>query len=324
MENKFYAATDVGGTKIYTVLADADGNIMEHIRLDTRATEGPDVIIGQIAESVREVLSRAGKETGTLTAAGVCAAGFFDWKKRVLVHSPNMPGWNNVPLEDKLSAQLGIPVLAENDANAAALGEACRGAGHGSRDVVFITVSTGIGAGLVLDGRIYRGTSGFAGEAGHMVVKPDGPLCGCGRYGCLETVASGTAIAKAATRIIKSGRRTQMAEMANGEEIKAPQVFAAARSGDKAAQDVLAEAIYYLGIGLVNLINLFNPEVLVIGGGVSQAGDDLFIPLRKIIQENAVPPAAASVTLRPAKLGVEAGVAGMLALLQQEKYRKEG
>jgi glucokinase len=319
MKDKLFAAIDLGGTKIYTILANENGHILTHIRLDTRAQEGPEVIIRQMADSVHQVLSQAGKEPARLQTAGVCAAGFFDWRQRVLVHSPNMPGWNNVPLETKLSEALHVPVLAENDANAAALGEARQGAGRGSSDVIYITVSTGIGAGLILDGRIYRGTGGFAGEAGHMVVKPDGPLCGCGRHGCLETVASGTAIAREANGAIERGRVTLLTQLAKeaGGRVSAPDVFAAARQNDGVAREILGQAYHYLGIALVNLINLLNPEVIVIGGGVAQAGDDFFEPLRTIIKKNAIPPAAAAVTLRPAQLGVEAGVAGMLALLRE-------
>lgn len=313
MTKALYAAIDLGGTKIYTVLADHAGNILAHVRLDTLAQSGPDTVMGQMVQSVQDVYTKA-KTSGTIKAVGVCAAGFFDWKKRVLIQSPNIPGWVNIPLEECLSHLLAVPVMVENDANAAALGEARLGAGKGCHDVIFVTVSTGVGAGLILNNQIYRGSAGFAGEIGHMVVKPNGPLCGCGRYGCLEAMASGTAIARMVTEAVERGATTLLAQTTT---ISAEHVFEAVRQGDKVAQQVVEEAIHYLGIGLVNMINLLNPEVVVIGGGVSEAGDDLFLPLRRIIAQHAIP-AAANVSLKKATLGVEAGVLGMLCLLREQ------
>lgn len=319
MQEKLYAAVDLGGTKIYAVLAENSGRILSSIRYDTLVDEGPEAILGQIAVSVRELLSQAGARTNRLSAVGVCLAGFFDWQRRLLIHSPNIPGLDQIRVEERLSRKLFVPVLAENDANAAAIGEARRGAASGSQDVLYITVSTGIGAGLVLGGQIYRGSRGFAGEVGHMVVKSGGILCGCGRYGCLETVASGTAIARAANEALQNGTATLLRELAReqGGRVNAATVFSAARAGDKPAQEIISEAVYYLGIALVNLVNMLNPEVVVIGGGVSAAGDELFVPLEKAIRNYAILPAAASVTLKQATLGVEAGVKGMLCLLTE-------
>ncbi|MFW0861483.1 MAG: ROK family protein [Dethiobacter sp.] len=319
MQEKLYAAVDLGGTKIYAVLAENSGRILSSIRYDTLVDEGPEAILGQMAVSVRELLSQAGAGINRLSAVGVCLAGFFDWQRRLLIHSPNIPGLDQIRVEERLSRKLFVPVLAENDANAAAIGEARRGAASGSQDVLYITVSTGIGAGLVLGGQIYRGSRGFAGEVGHMVVKSGGILCGCGRYGCLETVASGTAIARAANEALQNGTATLLRELAReqGGRVNAATVFSAARAGDKPAQEIISEAVYYLGIALVNLVNMLNPEVVVIGGGVSAAGEELFVPLEKAIRNYAIPPAAASVTLKQATLGVEAGVKGMLCLLTE-------
>ena len=320
MQEKLYAAIDLGGTKIYTILADKNRQILTHTRLDTPAHEGPEKVMEQIALSVKTVLKQANANMAQLAAAGICLAGFFDWQKRILVSSPNIPDWHNIPVEERLTAILGIPVVAENDANAAALGEVRKGAGRGSQHAAFVTVSTGIGAGLILNGQIYRGGRGFAGEVGHMVVKSDGPLCGCGRRGCLETLASGTAIARTANEALQSGRDSILRDIAakKGGEVTAPDVFTAARQGDETAQGILIAAIHYLGIGLVNLVNLLNPEVVIIGGGVSEAGNDLLVPLQNFIRDNAVPPAAASVVLQKAVLGVEAGVIGMLCLLAED------
>lgn len=316
MANNLIAAIDLGGTKIYTVLANAQREILAFTREETKSSQGPDAIIKQMASTVNRVFSASGQSRSRLSGVGVCAAGFFDWQNKLLIHSPNLPGWNMVPLEKELEQQLDVPVIAENDANAQALGEARFGAGRGAKDQIFITVSTGIGAGLIVNGSIYRGSKGFAGEAGHMVVKSDGPVCGCGRRGCLETVSSGTAIARAATNAVREGKITSLsATLAREGKLVAPHIFEAAHLGDTVAKDVLAEAIHYLGIGLVNLVNLLNPKMIIVGGGVAEAGEIFLNPLREIITNNAIPPAAAVVTLKKAELGVEAGVTGMLCAL---------
>ncbi|MBS3946865.1 MAG: ROK family protein [Dethiobacter sp.] len=317
MKEKLYAAIDLGGTKIYTVLGDGKGTILASELLGTKAADGPLAVLEQLQQSVSGLLAKTSYRLTDLRAVGVCAAGFFDWRKKLLVHSPNMAGWDNVPLERELAERLGLPVLAENDANAAALGEARCGAGSGASELIFVTVSTGIGAGLVLNGQIYRGAGGFAGEVGHMVVRPDGPTCGCGRRGCLETVASGTAMARVARAAVLAGQETLLARLAeeNGGRLEAPQVFDAASRGDKTASQILTEASYFLGVGLVNIVNLLNPQIIVIGGGVASAGEIFFQPLREAIAQKAIPPAAADVTLRGAKLGMAAGVTGMLCHL---------
>ncbi len=320
MKEKLYVAIDLGGTKIYTVLGNGDGSILAEELAATRAQDGPQAVLEQLVSAVSGLLAKTNYRLDDLQAVGICAAGFFDWQKKLLVHSPNMSGWHNVPLEDELCARLGLPVLAENDANAAALGEARRGAGFGAGELVFVTVSTGIGAGLILNGRIYRGAAGFAGEVGHMVVKPDGHPCGCGRRGCLETVASGTAIARVANAALREGKTTLLTKLAeeNGGRLGAPQVFAAAGQGDALAAEILTDAVYYLGIGLVNLVNLLNPEVIVIGGGVAAAGEQFLQPLREAITQKAIPPAAAGCALRAAQLGMAAGVTGMLCRLAEQ------
>jgi glucokinase len=314
MSKKLFAAIDLGGTKIYSVIADNRGVILADVRMTTHAAAGPEAVIGQLSASVKALLAKTGSHLTDVSAVGVCAAGFFDWQQKIMVSSPNLPGWKDVALEKRLSTMLGVKVAAENDANAAALGEARFGAGQGSLEMVYVTVSTGIGAGLIKEGRIYRGGRGFAGELGHMVVKPDGPLCGCGRRGCLETVSSGTAIARAAVKAVELGVPTLLKEKPKNQ-LTAPDVFAAASEGDAAAISILEEALFYLGVGLVNVVNLLNPELIVIGGGVAEAGDAILSPLRETIAARAVPPAAASVVLRKAQLGVKAGVTGMLCLL---------
>ena len=320
MTDKLLAAIDLGGTKIYTVIADSELNILSRVQLPSPAREDTDTLLSCLADSVHTALNRAGAVRRNLAGCGICVAGFFDSRNRLLLDSPNLPQIKNLPLEKELEKLLGVPVIAENDANAAALGEAHYGAGAGSRNMAFVTVSTGIGAGLVLDGRLYRGNRGFSGEIGHMAVKPDGPLCGCGRRGFLETVASVTAIARSAQELLTSGRKTALAEIKG--KISATDVFAAAAAGDPPAREILDEAIYCLGIGLVNLVNLLDPEVLVVGGGVANAGEALFAPLRSILGKKAVTHIAKNVTLNKAALVLEAGVVGRLCLLRESCFRQ--
>lgn len=318
MVPKYYAAIDLGGTKIYSVLADESLQIIASERIRTDSGQGAKVILAQMAGSVRRLLEAAGLTRTDLGGVGVCTAGFFDAKKRVLVSSPNLPGFCHSPLEEMLAENLGVSVLAENDANAAALGEACFGAGKDAAHLVYVTISTGIGAGIVFNRSIYRGTRGFAGELGHMAVKPDGPLCGCGRRGCLETLASGRAIGRRAREEVAKGARTVLRDMVPVEELGAAHVFAAAGQKDETAVSILEEAILYLGSGLANLVNLLNPDCLVIGGGVSEAGEALLVPLVEELRRRAIAPAADSVTIKKSALGMEAGIRGMLALMRKD------
>lgn len=316
MSEKMLAAVDLGGTKIFTVIADQKLNILARQRIKTPADQSAGILIKEMVQSVLDALQSVGAEKSDLEAVGVCAPGFFDWQDRILLDSPNLPYLNNVPLEKVIGEELQVPVVAENDANAAALGEARFGAGKGSKDVVFVTVSTGIGAGLVLDGKLYRGSRGFSGEIGHMAVKWDGPLCGCGRRGCLEAVSSGTAIARSAKEAVLAGEKTILTALAEKKEISAKDIFAAAAAKDPVAEKIVEEATHYLGIGFVNTVNMLNPAVLVVGGGVAEAGEALLAPLRQIIADHAVSHIAKTVALRKAELGTEAGAIGMLCLLK--------
>ncbi len=316
MANKYRVAIDLGGTKIYTVLARGEEIIATHLAETPADTSS---LLPFLASCVSSILKKGGVNPERLSAVGVCAAGFFDSRDRVLVSSPNLPGWKMVPLETELQKLLCVPVMAENDANAAALGEARYGAGRGFENLLYVTVSTGIGAGIICDGRIYRGSRGLAGEIGHMTVAPGGPLCGCGKRGCLEAVASGTAIGRLAGEKVLAGEGGLLAELAAGaKNITASHVFEAASRNDKTAAGIIAEAVCYLGLGLANAVNILNPQAIIIGGGVAGAGERLLLPLRTYIREMGVAAAVADLAIIKAKLGVEAGARGMLALLDQQ------
>ncbi|KPK46661.1 MAG: hypothetical protein AMJ77_05465, partial [Dehalococcoidia bacterium SM23_28_2] len=232
---------------------------------------------------------------------------------------PNLPAWRDVPICRYLEERLGVPAHLENDGSAAAVGEHVYGAGRGCRHMIYITVSTGIGGGLIIDGRLYRGATGIAGELGHMTIDPDGPRCGCGNHGCLEALASGTAIAARGEELVAQGGSPLLAKLAEEEgELTAETVSQAADQGDAACQGIIRQAGCYLGIGLGSYLNIFNPQIIVIGGGLSKVGEPLLEPARAEMEARAFPEAVKAVQLKPAELGDYAGVMGMVALLREE------
>ncbi len=309
---------DLGGTKISTGLVDSAGVIIAHDYRETRATEGQEAVIERMLDAARLVMAQAGVNQAQVAAVGVVAPGPLDIEAGVVVAPPNLPGWGHVPLKQLIEEGLGIRTFLENDANAAALGEFRFGAGRGTEHMIYVTVSTGIGGGLILDGELYHGANGMAGEIGHTIVMPNGPLCGCGNRGCLEALASGTAITRQARERVARGVLTLIADLAGNdpERITAKLVAEAATRGDVEAQEILAEAMNYLGIGMANLVNLFNPQLIVIGGGLMNIGELLFGPVRRAIARHALPTLAQAVRVVPAELGADVGVLGAAAVAQ--------
>ncbi|HEY66676.1 MAG: ROK family protein [Chloroflexi bacterium] len=312
---------DLGGTKISTALIDSVGRIMARDYRETQAAEGQEAVIERMLDSARRVIAQAEVTQAQVAAVGIGAPGPLDIEAGVLVAPPNLPGWDRVPLKRIIEDALGITTFLENDANAAALGEHRFGAGRGRQHMIYVTVSTGIGGGLILDGKLYHGASGMAGEIGHMTIVPYGPLCGCGNRGCLEALASGTAIARQARERVARGVPTLMADLAAGdpERITAKLVAEAAHQGDAEAREILAEAMNYLGIGMANLVNLFNPELIVIGGGLTNIGELLFGPVRRAIDRRAFRAQAQTVQVVQAKLGKDVGVLGAAAVALAHK-----
>ena len=310
-----FIGIDLGGTKISTALMDAAGEIITQDYRKTRAAEGQEAVIQRMVDAAHQVMSEATIVPSQVTATGVCSPGPIDSRTGVLTAPPNLPGWKNVPLKQLIEEALGITTFLENDANAAALGEHRFGAGRGVQDMIYVTASTGIGGGLILNGQLYNGATGAAGEIGHMTVLPWGPYCGCGNRGCLEALASGTAIAREGREMVRRGVPTLIAELAEGnpERVTAKLVAEAADKGDIEAQEILAEAMTYLGVGMASLVNLFNPELIVIGGGLTNMGEGLFGPVRRAIERRAFPAAARAVQVVPAELGDDVGVLGAVA-----------
>ena len=306
---------DLGGTKILTAVVNTQGEMLSRDHSITPAREGQQAVVRSIFESVGRVLDQAHIATADLVAIGLGAPGLSNPETGILFTSPNLPGWKDVPLRDIIEKELGKKVFLINDANAAAVGELYFGAGRGARNFIYITVSTGIGGGIIIDGKIYTGSVGMAGELGHMVIDDEGPLCNCGNRGCWETLASGTALAREARHKIKDGVASSILQLAGGdlEKINAEAIHKAARTGDNLATELIAKTAYYLGVGLANLINIFNPEVIVIGGGVSNIGDMLLEPAFEEAGRRAFKPSYQAVRFARAELGRNSGVLGAAA-----------
>jgi len=312
---KYVVGVDLGGTKIYTALADDRGRLVAETTVPTTAAEGPGAVIARIVSTVREVQGAVSGATHLTLALGVGSPGPLDPVTGVVHDTPNL-GWHNVPLKKILEEMVGIPVLVDNDANLAALGEYYFGAGRGSRHMVYVTVSTGIGGGLIIDGRIYRGAGGGAGELGHMVLDPDGPLCGCGRRGCLEALASGTAIASRARELVAAGGGETILREAGGSagEITAITVAEAARRGDQEAVGIIEKAGTYLGMGLAGVVNLLNPDMLVLGGGAFKAGRLFWDSMAGEMSARTLTSSLDNVRVVAAGLGGKSGLMGAVAL----------
>ncbi|MGA7678066.1 MAG: ROK family protein [Dehalococcoidia bacterium] len=314
-------AVDLGGTKIITAVILSTGEIICRKYSLTLADEGPRPVIDRLSSAVAETMAQAKLKTSDIAGIGIAAAGIIDVNEGVVTTSPNLPGWRNVSLRDIIAERLGLTTYLINDANAAALGEHCFGAGIGFDNIIYLTVSTGIGGGIIIDGELYSGADGCAGELGHMTIEANGPQCHCGNFGCLEAMASGWAVAKEAVMRINRGERSSIIELVDGrlERVTAETVAMAARRGDQLACDIVAKAANYLGIGLANLVNIFNPELIIIGGGLSKMGDMLLKPARKVLKERAFRLPARTVHIVRARLGSNAGIVGAAAYVFDQK-----
>lgn len=307
MSEQLAIGIDIGGTKVAAGVVDTAGHILARARRRTPSRD-PEHLVDVVSEIVRQLLS-----DHDVQAIGVGAAGFVDADRRTVLFAPNL-AWRDTPLRDEIAARIDLPVVVENDANAAAWGEYRFGAGEQLPDVVLLTVGTGIGCGLVFDGRLYRGRFGIAGEPGHMRVVPGGRACGCGNLGCWEQYASGTALVRAAREVASerpedSGRLLQLGEGLDG--IDGPAVTRAAQEGDAAALDCFQEIGRWLGQGMADLAAVLDPGRFVVGGGVSDAGELLLAPARDTytaaLTGRGHRPLADVVV---ARLGAEAGLIG--------------
>jgi glucokinase len=304
---------DVGGTKIAAARVGDDGSILATERVPSPASD-PGRLLEATVEAARAV------RTDDVEAIGIGAAGLVESSTGILTYAPNL-AWRNVGLAEHIGGALGLPAIADNDATVAAWGEYRFGAGRGSRHLLLVTVGTGIGGGIVTDGRIYRGAHGFAAEIGHIIVEPGGPLCGCGNHGCWEQVASGHAIERAGREAAERYPHSGIARLAEGvpDRVTGSLVTRAAQDGDDTARAILAKVGRRLGEGIAGLVNVLDPQIVVVGGGAVTAGDLLLEPARRaFVAAVEAPDARPAVPIVPAELGNDAGVVGAALLALEE------
>ncbi|UCG54579.1 MAG: ROK family protein [Dehalococcoidia bacterium] len=323
--NKTQLVVDIGGTKITSAIFENSRIIAKDYRF-TLAREGASNVLSRLITSIEDLFQKAELDSVRLESICIASAGIIDMDAGIVTISPNLPGWHNVPLRSKIEQHFDIKTYLLNDASAAALGEYTSGAGRKCSNVVYVTVGTGIGGGIIMNGHLYLGSSGSAGEIGHMTIKTNGPLCYCGNRGCLETLASGTAIAKEAISLVREGKQTSLKEMVGSQvdSITAKEVSIAAQNGDTLARRIISKAATYLGIGMANVVNILNPEIIIIGGSVSKMGDLLLEPVRQQVLKLAFRLPVRRFRIVPSELGDDAGLIGGALFAQQrnEKHSK--
>ena len=309
---EYVLGIDIGGTNLVVAAVATDGSRIEGLRSEpTEAGRGADDVISRLVAMARRTIddTRAADPSSRLTGIGIGSPGPVDVGAGVVLLTPNL-GWVDMPVRDLIANPLGLPATLDNDATCAMAGEWWLGAARGARHAVTFTLGTGICGGLVVDGKVVHGASDVAGEIGHITIETNGRRCGCGNDGCLEAYASGTAIARRMTEAIGAGGESLLAGPGDRGPLTAQAVYEAAASGDALALEVVHDTAKYLGVGVANLINILNPEIVVICGGVTQAGERLFTPLRREVTRRAFKPAVEVCRIVPGELPGTAGVVG--------------
>lgn len=313
MKKKYVVGVDLGGTKIYTALVDLEGNIIKEKTVETLAFEGENAVMGRIIDAINYVID--GTEKNLIKSIGIGSPGPLDVKNGVIIENSNLP-FKNFAIVKTIKEKYDLPTYLDNDANVATLGEFMFGAGKGTENMVFITASTGIGGGAVLNGKLFRGATGNALEVGHMTVSTEGPRCGCGNLGCVEALGSGTAIGKRAKEAVSTNVTTSLK---NYDNVTAKEVFKEAANGDRVAKNILNTSLTYLGIAVANTITNFDPEKVVVGGGVVNGGDIVIDTIRNVVEERCMAAFVENCTIEKAVLGGKAGVLGAAALAITER-----
>src|SRR4051812_20615943 len=321
---RYIIGVDLGGTKIFAGALSEDGRGQHGMRsIPTSAELGAEGVAERIVGLIEGVITDTVAETGAaredFMGIGVGAPGPLDREKGIVIVAPNL-GWRNYPLRDRIAKSLGLHTTLDNDANCATLGEWWQGAARGGKNVIGMTIGTGIGGGIIIDGKLFHGASDVAGEIGHTTIDLNGRHCKCGNYGCLEAYASGPAIATRAREVlVREETASLLPSMVNGhlEDLTAETVYQAASQGDAVANEIVRDTARYLGVGIANLLNILNADVVVVAGGVTRAGDALFIPLRAEVRRRAFSPAVDATRIVPGELPGTAGVIGAVATFKQ-------
>ncbi|MBK7319617.1 ROK family protein [Candidatus Villigracilis affinis] len=303
------AAVDMGATHMNIAIADFSAKIIAEKSLPLDIRNGPQICMPEVSRSLKELLAENGISQSQLMAVGIGVPGPVITDAGMVVSPPIMPGWDGYPIRKTLEQELGCAISLNNDAELGALGEWAYGAGRGEKNLAFIKVGSGIGAGLIINQQIYGGTTGSAGEIGHITIDENGPLCTCGNHGCLEAFAGGHAIALQAKKLVESGKRTLLSSIPM-ENLTAQEVAKAARRGDLPAQDIIMRAGTFIGIAIAGLVNLFNPGAVIIGGGVAQSGDLLTTSIRQAVGERSLRASGRGVHITTAMLGRRSSLMG--------------
>lgn len=318
MGQKYVIGIDLGGTKIAGALVDLKGNVVRKNSLSTNAWEGEKAVSNRILKVVDDLLNNEGQDLSVnieeIKAIGIGSPGPLDVKRGMILNSVNLPfaNYNIVALVEE---RYKVKTYLDNDANVAAIGENVFGAGIGTENMIYITISTGIGGGAIINGKIYRGSTYNALEIGHTTVMAEGPQCNCGNLGCAEALASGTGIARLANKRLEAAVESSLKQY---EKVTSKEVFIEAAKGDKIAEEILENSLNYFGICVANTITTFDPEMVVIGGGVSKAGNIIFDTVNKVVKERCFPVMVENCKILPAALGEDAGVMGAAALAIME------
>lgn len=313
----FSVGLDIGGTKIAAGVIDSSARVLARTVSKTHAGQPPDEVIAATVDAFHVVLARAGLQPGDVAGLGVGFGGHVHGAAGLILTSSNLPAWDNHPLRDQLQARLGVPVILENDSNCAAWGEYRFGAGQGSRHLCYVTFSTGYGLGIIIDGKLYVGATGTAGELAHTVVQLDGPLCTCGKRGCLMSYASGLGISRLVRERLDRGESTLLRELCGSTpaRVAGEVVVDAAKRGDRVAQEVLVIAGRYFGLGLSSVVQMFNPDRIVIGGGLAHVEQWLMEACFAALRENIHPVLHNSAEIVYSQLWEDAGMIGAAALV---------
>ena len=315
MTKPYAIGIDVGGTKLAAGLVSRDGTILHRYSTQAHSEKEPEFVIEAIEQTYHAIIEQSQINPSEIEAIGLGFPGNVNGPEGIVLVSSNLPAWDHFPLRDTVAERLGVPVILENDTNLCAVGEHRYGAGRGVRDMCYVTISTGYGIGIIINNQLYVGHTGTAGELAHVVVKPRGPRCTCGKLGCLMAYASGVGISRMAYEKIEEGAETVLRDMMppNGQRFSGQVIVEAAKQGDGVAQDILKVAGEYCGIGLSIVIQLFNPELIVIGGGLTHIGKMLEEPMIATMHENTQPELWNSINIKPWQLGNDLGILGAAA-----------
>lgn len=313
-----FIGIDLGGTNIAAALVDENGKISTKVSIPTRANEGTQVVLDGLLKVVDMIFDESGIKPSDVKSVGIGVPGMMNVDTGVVYFSPNIP-INNTDITSHIKAKYGLPVYINNDANCAALGEVAAGGAKGTQEAIFVTLGTGVGGGIVTGGKVYSGFNGVAGEIGHVVIKAGGRQCGCGRKGCWEAYASASGLILTTKEIMEKNKDSKMWEIVGGDlsKVNGRTAFDAMRAGDKAGQEAVDAYIQDLAYGVVDMINIFEPEVVCIGGGISNEGETLLVPLRKAVDAEkytAKSDAVPQTKITKALLGNDAGIVGAALL----------